>query len=79
MANALYTKLVTTVSGYIGPEKATNAINRQLNRCQATPDTVTAEHLRNLMNYVTAATTLFLHPDKAKQEELTVKIKSLVG
>ena len=78
MGNALYTKLLAIVSSYIGPQKATAAIGRQLSRCQATPDTVTAEDLRSILHYVTGATTLHLAPDKAKQQELGDKIKAMV-
>jgi hypothetical protein len=78
VANPLYNKLVTTVSSNIGPEKAGNTIDRQLTRCQATPDTVTPDNLRSILNYVIGATTLHLAQDKTKQAELTEKLRAIV-
>ena len=78
MANVLYTKLITTVSDYLGNEKAVATIGRQLTRCQATPETVTAENLRSIMLHVVGSTTLYLAPDKVKQQALTDKLKAMV-
>ena len=78
MANVFYTRLVTTVSAYLGNERAVAVIGRQLVRCQATSDSITAEDLRSIMANVVGATTLHLAPDKAKQQELTEKLKAIV-
>ena len=77
MANGLYNKLAGTVGSFIGEEKAKLAINRQLERCGATPDNLTEKHLREVMNFLVGATTLYLYPDKAKQQELTSILKAL--
>jgi len=78
MANNLYTNLIATVSPYIGQEKAVGAIGRQLLRCRATPETVTVEDLRGIFHFVVGATTLYLAPDRVKQQALIEKLKSLV-
>jgi hypothetical protein len=78
MPNVLYRNLLETVSSFIGEDKADTVLKRQLERCDATPDTVTADNLKALMNFVIGGAGLYLHPDKAKQAELTGKIKSLV-
>ena len=78
VANSFYTNLVSTVSSYIGPQKAEASIGRQLLRCQATPETVTAESLRAILNQVIGATTLHLAPDKVRQQELTEKLKAII-
>ena len=77
MANALYNQVVGVVSPFIGEEKAKASIGRQLERCQANPDNLTTNHIKEVMNFLIGATTLYLHPDKAKQQELTAKLKSL--
>ena len=78
VANTLYRNLVATVSSYIGPQKAEASIGRQLLRCQATSESVTAENLRAILNHVIGATTLHLAPDKVKQQELTEKLKAIL-
>ena len=78
MPNALYEKLFTTVTSYIDQDAAEGTLGRQLKRCDATPDTVTAEQLQGIMKWLIAGATLPLHPDKAKQSELTEKLKALV-
>ena len=77
MANQLYHQLEEIVSHYIGAEKAERALTRQLERCGATPDSVTKDHLHDVHNFLLGATKLYLHPDKAKQAELADKITSL--
>lgn len=73
MPSPLYSKLLSTLAGYMGAEKARAALDRQLVRCQATPDTFAANHLREAFNYVIGSTTLYLPP--AKQQELTDKVR----
>ena len=77
MANAVYDQLFRTVSAFIGDEKAKVSIDRQLERCRATPDNLTVNQLRDVMNFLIGATTLYLYPDKTKQQELTSKLKAL--
>ena len=78
MANDLYKKVMATVIPYIGEEKAARALGRQLRRCAASPDTVTEQNLRTVMDFLIGATSLYLHPDKEKQAQLAHKLKGLV-
>lgn|GEM_PF-3134311 len=77
MANQLYQELETLVTDYIGHEHADHALHRQLERCNATPDTLTKANVKEILNFLLGSTTLYLHPDKTKQAELTAKIKAL--
>lgn len=76
MANALYNDLFRVVSEYIGDERAKTTLVRQLERSQATPDSVTKTDLNEVMNFLIGGTTLYLYPDKAKQAELKAKLQT---
>jgi hypothetical protein len=77
MPSVIYEKLVNTAGGYFEKEKARTVIERQLARCNATADTFNAEHLKTVMNFVVAATSLYV-PDPAKREEMVGNIKKLL-
>jgi hypothetical protein len=64
------------VASYIGEEKCSGALERQLKRGSATADSFGANDLKALRNYITAAATLYV-ADAAKKEELAAKIQSL--
>ena len=78
MGSALYEQLVSTAGAYIGEDRARRSIDRQLDRCQATPETFNEAHLRSIVNFVVGATTLPLYPDKDRVKELSNKINALV-
>lgn len=76
MASALYDKLVKTIAVYIGEEKASGAVGRQLKHCGATCDELSQTHLKAILTFVTAATTLYVS-DPAKKAELVAEITAL--
>ena len=75
MANALYNDLFGVVSGYIGDERAKTTLVRQLERSQATPDSVTKADLNEVMNFLTGGATLYLYPGNARQAELKTELQ----
>ena len=68
MANALYKDLFRVVSGYIGDERATTTLVRQLERNKATPDSVTKADLSEVMNFLVGGATLYLSGVRAIRE-----------
>lgn len=76
MANATYNKLLGTLTGYLDEDKAKLAIERQLERVEATEDTVTNAQIPKMLNFMMGAITLYL-PDKAKQQELKSQLQAL--
>jgi hypothetical protein len=79
MESPIYAKLINVVSAHIGEAKARQSIERQVKKISASPETLTSENLQSILQYVVGATTLYLHPDKAKQEQLTAEIRALVS
>lgn len=79
MPSVIYEKLVNTAGRYFEKEKARTVIERQLaSHCKAaTSDTFNAEHLKTVMNFVVAATSLYV-PDLAKREEMIGNLKKLL-
>lgn len=79
MANAFFSKVHSTVAGYIGGEKADLALNRQLGRCNATDDNFASNHLNEVMEGLIGVCTLYLaNGEEEKLAEVTEKLKSLV-
>jgi hypothetical protein len=78
MPSAHYTKLVSTVGAYVGPDKAAEVVARQLKHCTGQPDTFSQDDLKKIINYVTAASSLYVS-DKPKREELAAKLKQLAA
>lgn len=76
MPNIMYEKLLTTAGGYFDKEKAKSVIDRQLPRCNATPDNFTAENLKAIMNFLTGSLSLYV-PDQGKRDEMIGKLNSL--
>lgn len=77
MPSALYSRLLATVTDYIGADKAVSVIQRQLKRCDgATPETFSKSDLNRLVLYLVLATTLYV-PDKARAAELEARLKAL--
>ena len=77
MGSVLYDKVLSVAAGYIGEDKARRAIGRQLERCQATPETLDAAQFSQVINFLVGAVTLPLYPDKEKVQELGAKIRAL--
>jgi hypothetical protein len=76
--NELYTQVVSLVASYIGEDKAKRAVQRQVQKANASPSTLNASDLRSILEYLIGATTLYLHPDKSRQEQLAAALKGLV-
>lgn len=78
MASATYAKAKSTIAPYLGEEKAQTCIDRQLERCSASPDSFSDADLKTILNFLVGASTIHLAPDQAKIKELTDKIRALV-
>jgi hypothetical protein len=78
MENELYRRTVSLVASFIGEDKAKRAVSRQLQKANATAETLTTAELKGVLEYLIGATTLYLHPDKARQEQLAASLKGLV-
>jgi len=78
MANVLYTEVIKTLSGFVGPERAKTAFDRQFKHCGGTEDTITRDQFGQIMNYVIGAAGVWLGGDKAKVAEMTSKLKVFV-
>lgn len=78
MASAYYAKVVNLVSSYVGAEKGPGIVERQLKYCTASADAFGAADLTKIVNYVAAASALYL-PDKAKAAEMKERIKAMAG
>jgi hypothetical protein len=79
MENELYKRTIAVVAAFIGEDKAKKAVARQVQKANATPDSLTAGDLKGIVEYLIGATTLYLHPDKARQDQLAARLKELVG
>jgi len=75
MANATYNKLISTLTAYVTEDQAKLALSRQLERVEATEDSVTPENVPAMLNFMMGAITLYVK-DKAKQQELKTAIQN---
>jgi hypothetical protein len=79
MENELYQRVVRLIASYIGEDKAKRAVGRQVQKANAKPETLTVAELRTILEYLIGAATLYLHPDKNRQEQLAASLKELVA
>ncbi len=79
MASPTYLKLKAEITPYLGEEKATACIERNLPRCNATADTFNDANFKEILFYIIGATTVYLRSEEAKLNELTAKLKALSG
>ncbi len=75
MPSSHYQRLLTLVIPYIGEEKATGAIGRQLKHCNGTPETFSADDFQKITAHVIGATTLYVR-DAAQKQQLIDQLKA---
>jgi len=78
MPSPTYDKLLSAIEPYIGKAKAEQAIQRQLARCSATPDSLNAGQVKQIINFISGATKIHLAGNKDKQEKLEAELKQFV-
>ena len=78
MASATYDRLLNVVEPFIGRARAETTLARQLARCNATPASLTPDHVKEVLNFICGATKIHLAGNKAKQEELEAKLRQLI-
>ncbi len=76
MASVFYNQIVNLVVSYAGPEKGPGVVQRQLKRGTATEDSFAPTDLGKIMNFLVAASTLYV-PDKTRAAEMVTKLKAL--
>jgi len=79
MASATYVNLVNLVEPFLGRTKAETVIASQLRRCDATPESLTAGQVARIVNYLCGATTIHLAGDRARQEDLSARLRSFAA
>ncbi len=75
MPSALYQRLVTLVTPYVGEAKADGAIGRQLKHCDRTPDTFGAADYPKITAHVIGATSLYVR-DPVEKQKLIDQLKA---
>ena len=79
MNSPTYNHLVSLVEPFLGRAKAEATIASQLARCNATPDSLTAMHVRKIINYLCGATTIHLAGNRARQDELAAALRGFAA
>ena len=79
MASITYVHLVNLVEPFLGRTKAETVVSSQLRRCDATPESLTAGHVARIINYLCGATTIHLAGDRARQDELSARLRSFAA
>ncbi len=78
MPSSTYVSLLNTVRPFVEETKAREVIGRQLQKCNATPETITLEQLKSIAHLLSGAMGLYV-ADKAQRAELAGKIAALAG
>ena len=76
MPSKVYDSLLSLTEGFLGRAKAETALASQLVRCGATPESLTANHVSKVINYICGATKIHLAGDRAKQAELDAQLRA---
>lgn len=76
MSSPTYDRLMSALEPFIGRAKAEVAVQRQLARCNATPESLTAAQVKQVLNFIVGATKIHLAGDKARQEQLEKQLKA---
>jgi hypothetical protein len=79
MASTTYVNLVNLVEPFLGRAKAETVVSSQLRRCDATPESLTASQVVRIINYLCGATTIHLAGDRARQDELTARLRTFAA
>lgn len=79
MASPTYINLVNLVEPFLGRVKAETVVSGQLRRCDATPESLTTNHVARIINYLCGATTIYLAGDKARQDELAARLRNFAA
>lgn len=75
MASSTYDRLLSALEPFIGRAKAEQAVLRQLPRCNATPDSLTPAHVKQILNFIVGATKIHLAGNKEKQDLLEQQLR----
>lgn len=75
---SLYTSTVKLVASFVGDAKAGGIVERQLKHCGATPESLAAKDLKQIVSRIHAASGLYL-PDVRKKAELLGKLEALAA
>jgi hypothetical protein len=75
MPSPTYDQLLNAIEPFLGKAKAEQAILRQLARCSATPDSLNAVQLKQIIHFVSGATKIHLAGHKDKQEKLEAELR----
>ena len=76
MASVTYHRLISALEPFIGRAKAEQAVVRQLQRCNATPDTLTPAQVKQILNFIVGATKIHLAGNKEKQDRLEAELRA---
>lgn len=76
MASSTYDRLMTVLEPFIGRAKAEQALTRQLQRCNATPDSLTAAQVKQILNFIVGATKIHLAGNKERQDQLEAQLRT---
>jgi hypothetical protein len=76
MASSTYDRLMNALEPFIGRAKAEQALTRQLQRCSATPESLTPAHVKQILNFIVGATKIHLAGNKEKQDQLEAQLRS---
>jgi hypothetical protein len=78
MPSPFYTKLVTLVGEYVGPEKASGLVTRQITSQQMSPDTFNPAGYATIKVRIVTATGLYL-TDPGRKKELADRLNALAA
>jgi hypothetical protein len=76
MASTSYTSLISLASSYMDGAKATEVLQRQMEKCSLDPNTLSAADIRGAAGRFGTALGLYVS-DASKRSELIEKLKTL--
>ncbi len=76
MPSPVYTKVLDAVCAYVPKEKASGILDRQLPKCNATPDNLTRSGLEQMMTWLLGAASLYI-PEASAREALKTKLQAI--
>lgn len=75
MPSPTYVRLMGALEPFIGRERAESALTRQMARCNATADSLTPAHVKQIINFIMGATKILLAGNKERQDQLEQRLR----